>query len=89
MRGWWIEPLTKKFAKNTDEEQFVKRVPIHQHGANEVGGNLHQAVEVLRQALLKMNSLTPEERSTYEPRVANIKFLVSEIDKKVVQKKAS
>lgn len=89
LRGWWIEPLVKKYVKTAEDEMFVKRVPISAHGAEAVGEQLQQIVETLRTTLMQVTTLSPEERAAHEQRFNNIKFLVQEMDKKMLQKKAS
>lgn len=89
LRGWWIEPLQKQFAKTTETEVFLKRIPLSASGTHDVRSNLDQSAEALRVALLQLTHLSPEERAAFDHRLSNIKFLVQEIDKKVVKKKTA
>jgi hypothetical protein len=89
LRGWWIEPLMKKYVKTSEDEIFLKRIPLQQPSTLNIGENLDHASDTLRTTLLQMANVTHEDRIDFEKRLNNIKFLVQEIDKKMVKKKTA
>lgn len=87
VRGFWIEPLKKKFLKTPEEEGFSRRVSIQQSKSENMAENLHSAIESLRHVMIQMAHVTaPEDRANMEAQVANIRFLILEIEKRLPEK---
>jgi hypothetical protein len=87
VRGFWIEPLKKKFLKSAEDEIFSKRLPIHQTKSEQTTENLQTIIESFRQVLIQLNQNTsPEERAAMESQVANIRFLLHEVEKRIPEK---
>lgn len=89
VRGFWIEPQKTKYLKNTEEEQYYKRVAIQALRQDAVRNQLHEVLEQLRAVHVQLGSITNDERVVMEHQITNIKFLVHEIEKKVAEKKKS
>ena len=88
VRGFWVEPLKIKFLKSTNEEEaFLKRIPIHNAQKEAVIDQVQEVVDSLRNIHLQLPQLTPADRIHLEHPLSNVRFLLTEIEKKVAEKK--
>jgi hypothetical protein len=81
VRGFWIEPLKKKYIRTTEEE-FLKCIPIQHDQSMKMGENLHVAIESIRKTLLQASSVGQSEIRALDPQIINLRFLMNEIDKR-------
>jgi hypothetical protein len=86
VRGFWVEPMKTKYLKLT-EGAPGKRIPIHQAKRALVSERVHEVLEALRSVHHQLANATAEERLMLESQVSHIHFLVSEIEKKLAEKK--
>ena len=90
VRGFWIEPLKKKYM-NAMEEDGVKRIPIQNGRSEKVSENLHSSIEALRQVLIQthsqINTIPHENKVFIESQVSNLRFLITELEKRISEKK--
>jgi hypothetical protein len=87
VRGFWIEPLKKKFLKSAEDEVFMKRIPIMHTQSEHMTEHLQAIIENFRQLLIQLGqSTSPEDRAAVESQIANIRFLLQEVEKRLPDK---
>jgi len=86
VRGFWIEPLKKRFLKSAEDEVFLKRIPI-QARSGSTHDHLQAITEGLRQLLIQFAQATPDEKAALENQISNLRFLIHEVEKVAEKKK--
>ena len=87
VRGLWIEPQKLKYLKNSEEEGFSKRVPIHSAKDQMISDQFLEILEQLKAVHMQLGSVSHEERFILEHQISNLRFLINSIEKKVAEKK--
>jgi hypothetical protein len=91
VRGYWIEPLKMKYLKTKvnpgEEELFLKRLPIVLPPSELLSQNMQMISEYLRSTLELTAEGSPEEKNSVESHIQHIRNLLTELEKKVAEKK--
>lgn len=87
VRGFWIEPLKNNFVQSAEADHFMKRQPLSRSSEEQVTDQLHEVLERLRALHSVVKPFNADERTTFDHQVANIRFIIQEIEKKVAERK--